>query len=235
MKKGILTVCVVGILFFDFIGKVNAATIFLDDFEDEILDGWLSGTTGGRGGIGVTENNNSNMAYVSHRGLNSHTLSHDFNYTDNNFLSFDIQAVAVRHGGGNNVVLHAGSGVSVSFLDTWNQDLGTVRFTNVTSSSLLGTNDHYIDTNQHNYSASLYDYALLAGVTQFRQIAKVNLSFFSWASQHSYSGYTDLSSASVYFDNVKISSVPSPAAFWLFGSGLVGLATFRKRSTYQIL
>lgn len=99
MKIGLLTRLVVGLLILGFLGKVSAATIFLDDFEDGNIDGWLLGTTGGRGDAGVTVNNNSNMAYVSHRGLSSHTLSHDFNYAADNFLSFDIQAVAVRHGG----------------------------------------------------------------------------------------------------------------------------------------
>ena len=48
------------------------------------------------------------------------------------------------------------------------------------------------------------------------------MSFISYASANGAGG-------EVWFDNVSVSAVPVPAAVWLFGSGLIGLAGFARR------
>ena len=229
MKKSLGVKKAVGIFFcVSVIGLIlysptQAASFFYDDFEDGDYSGWLLSTSGGSGSTNVQDHNDSLMAYVYHSGSLSHSLSYDFDYVAEGSLSFDIQAVAVKSGGGNNVTLHSGSGVTIDFLTIWNESLGAVSFTNVTNTSSLGTNSHYIDSDQHNFSAGLLDYAAYAGVEDLDQIDKVNLSFWAWGSQYYYSasGYTDRSSASVWFDNVTISTVPIPGGLWLLSTGLI--------------
>ena len=211
--------------------SVYAATVFFDDFEDGNHDGWQTTTTGGIGSTGVQLHNSSQMAFVQHIGSGSHSLSHEFSYADDYMLAFDMQAVAVLSGGGSNVTLHAGSGVTVSFLNLFNVELGSISFVNTTNPESLGPDSFLVDNNQHNYQALMSEYATAAELFTTDPISKINVSYWSWASQHYYSasGFTDRSSATVWFDNVTVSQVPIPAAVWLFGSGLIGLIGIARR------
>ena len=64
----------------------------------------------------------------------------------------------------------------------------------------------------------------------------VEANFFTTAGTHSitFKGVTFSSDDTGYFDAISInevSSIPAPAAIWLFGSGLIGLIGVRKKSS----
>lgn len=197
--------------------NANAATVFIDDFEDGNTDGWLL-TSNGSGSTGAQSYNGSQMAFVSHSGNGQHLLLMDFNYLGSNALSFDMLAVAYPSGSAN-----AMSGVEISFLTSMNTELGSTVLANSTTSSWIGIHDLLIDDVQHHYAATMSDFAALAGLGATDPISKLSLTFFTQAQSY-YSYGTHTSSATVWFDDVTIgaSSMPVPAAVWLFGSGLLG-------------
>ena len=185
---------------------VGAATIFFNDFEDGDHLGWLESTTGGSGSTGVELHNSSQMAFIQHTGNDFHSLSYDFSYAANQHLSFDMHTVAhsadVSTGG---ALVHAGSGVTLSFLDVFNTTLGSVSLTYRTDPASLGENSILVDTSQHNYDLLMSDYASQAGMDAADPIVKVSLSFWAWGVT-SFHGHA--SNATVWFDNVTISGEP---------------------------
>lgn len=203
-----------------FMSSANAA--FFDDFEDGNHSGWLVSTAGGNGSTGVTLHNSSQMAYVEHYGDLNHTLSRDFSYSASDRLSFDMQALTIPSFFGYPV----GSGVTISFLNAFNVGLGSVSLCNdKLLPGFLGSTSYAIDQQQHHYDMTLAAYAALAGLNQNGSISKFSLSFWTWGEYDTY--------ALVYFDNVNVgdnsSTVPLPAAVWLFGSGLIGLLGMKRR------
>ncbi len=215
-------------------GTARSATVFFDDFEDGNHDGWLRTTVAGSGGsgqTGVESNNGSQMAFVKHQGKGQDSLSMDFGYLADATLSFDMQAVATLGYRYNGSALHSSSGVTISFLNFLNVPLGSITLINATSSGLVGADDIAIDSAQHNYAAMMGDFATVAGLDNSDPIDKISLAFFATA-DYSWGGNiypNGRSSASVWFDNVTVSTVPVPAAVWLFGSGLLGLAARLRR------
>ena len=220
MKKKWVTTLVMGLFFF-MIGMANAATVFLDDFEDGNASGWLE-TASGSGSTGVDLHNSSMMAFANHRGNGQHSLSHDFSYSDNAILSFDMHAVAYNYS-----QYHASSGVKFSFLNNFNVELGSAGFINATDTDWLGANDHPMDANQHSFNALMSEYAALAEIDNTDSISTFSLIFFAKGSE----GYGHNSSSTVWFDNIAVdtNAVPVPGAVWLFGSGLIALVTYRKK------
>lgn len=190
--------------------------------------GWLVGSTGGSGSTGVSLNNESQRAFVQHTGNGLHSLSIDFSYIPDQTLSFDIQAISTSRlvGLGSQSRLHSRSGFTLSFLNLLNSSLGKVSVVNATNPSTIGSSENLVDGLLHNYSASLSDFALLAGLDNTDPISKFSLSF--WASGQTSSIHT-VSAATVWIDNVNVSAVPIPTAIWLFGSGLIGLFGMRKK------
>lgn len=196
----------------------QAATEFFDDFEDGNHDGWSITNTGGTGGTGVW----NGVAWVNHLGTNSHALSREFMFSADQMLSFDMQAIVNSVFGGVDRA-HAWSGATVSFLDSLNFELGTVTFH-------LGTDGSgsVPDQNWHNYTASMTRLTELAG-TNLLDPTKIGLSFWA-AGDTTFSGNSE---ATVLFDNVSLTAVPLPAAFWLFISsflGIVGIAIRNKNA-----
>jgi len=216
-----------GLFIFFMIGMANAATVFLDDFEDGNASGWLE-TASGSGSTGVDLHNSSMMAFANHRGNGQHSLSHDFSYSDNAILSFDMHAVAYKGGSYN-----GSSGVKFSFLNNFNVELGSIGLINATTTDWLGANDTPMDGNQHNFNALMSEYAALAGLDNTDSISTFSLIFFAKGSEGRYSGSSTLynSSSTVWFDNIAVdtNAVPVPGAVWLFGSGLIALVTYRKK------
>ena len=97
MKKKLLIGLVMGFLMFGMVGGANAATVFLDDFEDGTATDWMA-TANGSGSTGVELHNDSQMAAVKHTGSGLHSLSFDFDYISTDTLSFDMHAVAYSNG-----------------------------------------------------------------------------------------------------------------------------------------
>jgi len=212
-----------GLFIFFMIGMANAATVFLDDFEDGNASGWLE-TASGSGSTGVELHNSSMMAFANHRGNGQHSLSHDFSYSDNDILPFDMHAVAYKSS-----TYNASSGVKFSFLNNFNVELGSTGLINATTTDWLDANDNLIDSNQHNFNALMSEYAALAGLDKTDSISTFSLIFFAKAS-HPYT-YSHVASSTVWFDNIAVdtNAVPVPGAVWLFGSGLIALITYRKK------
>ena len=211
---------------------VQAATVFFDDFEDGDHLGWLTtnGNVGnGTGSTGVELHNTSMMAVVRHSGSGSYSLSHDFSYVPDQTLSFTMQAIAnsrTMTGGG---ILHSYSGVTISFLNVLNGTLGSVSIFNATDPGSFGPTTNLVDSAQHDYTALVSDYAVLAGLGATDPIAKINLNFLASSEGYCNIGGCASSSSTVWFDNVHIEAVPVPAAVWLFGSGLLGLVGIARR------
>jgi len=206
--------------------SANAA--FCDNFEDGDHAGWLLSTTGGIGSTGVELYNGSKMAYVEHTGRYQHALSRDFSYSSSEPLSFDMQAVAISNQG-----LRASSGVTISFLNAFNVELGSISLCNDTHPGELVAPSYAIDQLQHHYDASLAEFAAMAGLKQTDDPKKISLSFWAWGdTKPAIAGYHH-SYAYVHFDNVCVGGnanpVPVPAAVWLFGSGLIGLLGIRRK------
>ncbi len=209
---------------------VHAAAVFFDDFEDGDNSGWLETATGNLlGSTGVESHNASLMAVVRDTGSGSYSLSHDFSYVSDQIVSFEMQAIAnVRplSGGG---MLHASSGVTISFLNVFNSTLGSVSIVNATDPGSLGPTSILIDTAQHDYEASMAVFATQAGLGAMDPISKLSFNFFSSAETFGNVSGVAHSSSTVWFDNVSVNPVPVPAAVWLFGSGLLGLIGFSRR------
>jgi hypothetical protein len=201
---------------------------FYDDFEDGDHAGWLVTITGNTlGSTGVELHNGSMMAVVQDTGATSFSLSRDFAYAPDDILSFTMQAIANSYtmtGGG---ILNADSGVTISFLNVLNSTLGSVTIANATDPGSLPSNSSLVDTAQHDYSASISDFAGLAGLNGTDPIAKMNLNFYAAAETYGNVSGVAHSSSTVWFDNVSI--VPVPAATWLFGSGLLGIIGIARR------
>lgn len=217
-----------------FTPTAHAATVFFDDFEDTNLNGWLQSNNGGAGTFDVVNKNSSNRAHVSHvSGTNTgdqSSLSMTFNYTASDVVSFEMEASAFlsQYGGR---IRHGLAGVEVSFLNTFNVPLGSAGLFNVTSGSLLGPNDSSILSIQQSYSASMADFAGLAGLSGTDPIAKMSISFLARGSFSSGGGVQPnvRSGGNVWFDNFSVTTVPVPAAAWLFASGLIGLTGMARR------
>ena len=233
MKKNIVTGLVIGFFVFCIVGTSNAAITFPDDFEDGNHDGWLVGSATGTGSTGVESHNNSQMAFAKQTGSGTHSLSIDFNYDPEATLSFDMHAIASP-----STNTEASSGVKVSFLNSFNSELGYMRLINNTTGS-YGTYDISVDGLQHNYSALLSDWAAQAGLGISDPISKVSLGY--WATAQSYNGasqtgYPHLyqSSASVWFDNVNVGSgsqIPAPGAIFLGSIGVGFVGWLRRKRT----
>ena len=226
MKKKLLIGLATGLFVLGIIiGGANAATVFLDDFEDGDTLGWNT-TASGSGSTGVELFNDSQMAAVKHTGNGLHSLSFDFDYIPTDTLSFDMHAVAYP-----NSASHARSGVTVSFLTSFNAELASASLMNTTNSDWLGTNDTLINNVQHHYNGLMSDYATLAGLDGTDSISKIGLTYFAVAQTTGSWGHLH-SNATVWFDNVTVSDsnpVPLPGAIWLLGSGLISLGAFRKK------
>ncbi len=216
--------------------SARAEMIVSDDFEDSSLDGWLSSTTGGGGSFTVEAHNSSNMARVSHSSSGEHALSRTVDYNPNDRVMFDMHAVANSAFGAVGGTKHAGSGVRVSFLNSFNVVLGSAGLYNVTSNSYLGANDSAIGNTQLSFDNAMSEYAALAGLDSDPSVAKMTFSFLAWG-EFWFGGniYPNItSSANVWFDNFKVTSqagaIPEPAAAALLSLGLIGFGVRRRRA-----
>ena len=198
---------------------VNAAIIFNDNFEDGDHTDWLETATGNLlGSTGVETHNDSLMAFAQDTGSGSYSLSHDFSYVSNQIVSFAMQAIANSRPLSGDSVLHANSGVTISFLDIFNSTLGSVLITNATDPDSLGQNSILVDTAQHDYSASMAEFAAQAGLGTTDSISKINLNFFASAETFGNVSGVAHSSSTVWFDNVTISDTPVDSPVDLAGT-----------------
>lgn len=224
MKK-LLAGLLLGFLMFCLVGVANAATVFLDDFEDLNPDGWS--VTGG-GSTGTIFVNGSNMAYASNSQSGSLSLSREFTYESNYVLSFDMQTLANTGSTNDRRTTHAASGITISFENSFNQKLGEVSFVYATSATLLPSNAYIISNTLDSFEASMSDWANIAMVDPVATIADIELEFWSIGRTRDVP-LGSSASATIYFDNIQIESVPIPGTFWLIGSGLLGLVGYRRR------
>lgn len=227
MMKKLLTGLATGFLVLCIVGGSNAATIFLDDFEDGTTTGWLATNSGGGGSNGVEFVNESNWAFVYKPRSGKDSLSREFAYQPDYVLSFDMQALA--NGGSTNGgnPTHAASGVTISFESKFNVTLGEVSFGFATSDSLLPSNAFAVSNTPDSYEARLSEWADLAKVDPMTDIADIALEF--WAIGRTANiPRGSAATARVRFDNVQFQVVPVPAAAWLLGSGLIGLAGMKR-------
>lgn len=224
MKRSIITICV--LILGALSSTAHAATAFLDNFEDANHDGWAATTTGGTGSTGVQLHNSvvgdEYEAYAYHSGDLSHSLSMDFSYSPSSILSFDMQAVAVDAW-----PAIAWGGVTVSLLNSFNVLLGSASFVN-TSDSTWDSN-FLIDNTENHFSASMLDWALVAGLAETDPLSTIGLQFWAQGQRRWNGSNYSYSSATVWFDNVSVSAVPIPGVVWLFGSGLLGLVGIARR------
>jgi len=206
------------------------AAIINDDFEDGNLDGWTSSSSGGTATFDVVLRNGSlraHLRHVSNTATRDHSaLSRTVDYTATDWVSFDMEALAFLGQDGARRV-DGLAGVEVSFLDAWNVPLGWAGLFNVTSTSLLGANDSAIGDTQQHFSATMAQYAALAGLGESAPIAKMSISFLADGdySPGSMGVPTLRSGGDVWFDNFSV--VPEPASLLLLALG--GLAVHRRR------
>jgi len=214
----------------------HAATVFFDNFEDMNLGGWTQSNSGGVATFDVVERNSSNRAHISHVSSTNtgdqSALSMTFDYAATDVVSFEMEALAFlgQYGGR---IRHGLAGVEVSFLNTFNIPLGSAGLFNVTSSSLLGSNDYSILSTQQSYSATMAEFAGLAGLNDIDPIAKMSVSFLARGSFSSGGGVQPnvRSGGNVWFDDFSVTAVPVPPAIWLFGSGILGLGAILRRKS----
>jgi hypothetical protein len=186
-----------------------SASAIAYDFEDLSLDGWAQSNSGGAATFEVVDKNGSSRAHVGHVSNTTtgdqSSLSRTFNYVPTDVLSFEMEALAFLSQYGSRV-RHGLAGVQVSFLNNFNVPIGAASLFNVTSSSLLGPNDSSIASTQESYSATMAEFAALAGLDDSAPIAKMSLSFL--ARGYFSSGgniYPDVrSGGNVWVDNVSV-------------------------------
>lgn len=214
--------------------STQAATLILDDFEDMNLNGWAQSSSGGAAIFEVVERNASNRAHIRHVSNTStgdeSALSMTFDYLGTDVVSFEMEALGFLSQFGGRI-RHGLAGVQVSFLNTFNVPLGSAGLFNVTSTSLLGPNDSAILSTQQSYSATMAEFAGLAGLGGADPIAKMSVSFLARGS-FSFGGNIQpnvRSGGDVWFDNFSVAPVPLPAAAWFLAAGLLGLATVARR------
>lgn len=175
------------------------------DFQNKSLDGWTQSNSGGTATFDVVEKNGSSRAHVRHVSNTSSgdqsSLSRTFNYAPNDVIRFEMEALAFVSGSRQGL-----AGVQVSFLNSFNVPLGSAGLFHVTSSSLLGPNDSAISSPQEDYSATMAEFAALAGLGDGDPIAKVSVSFLA-RGFFAFGGNiypNDRSGGDVWFDNVCV-------------------------------
>lgn len=212
-----------------------SATVVFDDFEDLNLDGWLQSSSGGAATFDVVNKNGSNRAHLRHvsntASGDQSSLSMTFDYNASDIVSFEMEALAFlgQFGG---AVRHGLAGVEVSFLDTFNVPLGSAGLFNVTSTSLLGPNDQSILSTQQSYSATMAQFAGLAGLDSSDTVSKMSISFLA-RGFFAFGGNVQpniRSGGDVWFDNFSVAPIPLPPAVLIFLSGLLGLIGIARRT-----
>lgn len=178
------------------------ALALFEDFEHESLAAWRSASTGGSGTHGVELHNGSRRAYVKHVGSASNSLSIDVPYSPNAWLSFEMQAITVMDRLSR---LHAGAGVTISFLNSFNVSLGSVAFDNSTDPAQPAAHVYRVDAQQHTYNSTMAEFAALAGLAPGAAIAKVSVTFGGWGGSFG----SAHSLASLWFDNFAASTSPA--------------------------
>ena len=206
-----------------------------DDFEDMNLNGWTQSNTGGVATFEVVNKNSSNRAHVHHVSNtdtgDQSSLSMTVDYTATDLVSFDMEALAFLGNFGSRTT-HGLAGVQVSFLNTFNVPLGSAGLFNVTSASLLGTNEFSIGNTQQSFSSTMAEFAALAGLGDTDPIAKMSISFLA-RGFFSFGGNIQpnvRSGGDVWFDNFSV-VVPEPGTFALLSSGLWAMAFTTRRRT----
>ena len=213
--------------------EANAGLSFHDDFEDGTLDAWAQSNSGGAATFNVVEKNESYRAHVRHVSNTTtgdqSSLSITVDYTATDWVSFDMEALAFL-GQYTYRTKHGLAGVQVSFLNTFNVPLGKAGLNNVTSSSLLGTNDLAIGNTQQHFAATMAEYAALAGLGDSDPIAKMGFSFLAYGSFSSGGNiYPNVrSGGDVWFDNFSVGTVPEPATLCVLGLGSLTLLKKRR-------
>lgn len=212
--------------------EANAA--YLDDFEDGDHDGWSVTVTGnGLGSTGVETHNGGLMAFARDTGSGSYSLNHDFNYMSDHEVFFRMHAIASAHTcnpGSGCSALDAESGVEVTFLSSLNSALGSISISYATDPNWLSGSDIAVDSNQHDYQATMSEFAGLAGLDSTDPIAKMQLSFFAKGETFGNVSGVAHSSSVVWFDDVSVTPVPLPAAAWMLAPCLGAIGFIRSRT-----
>lgn len=184
------------------------------DFGDGVLGGWNESNSGGAATFNVVDRNASGRAHVRHvsgtAAGDESSLSRTFDYVPTDVVSFEMEAAAFLSGS-----RHGLAGAQVSFLNAFSVPIGAAGLFNVTSPSLLGANDSEVPSTQESYSATMAEFAELAGLDESADIAKMRLSFAARGS-FSFGGNVvpnRRSGGDVWFDNVCVGTTPdAPAA-----------------------
>jgi len=239
MKKNMRTLCATGLLvslLTSVSTSASATTVFFDSFEDGDANGWFESATGS-GTTGVIGNNGSLRGYANTPNLGYRSLSQDFEYANNHVLSFEMQVIAnpgIKITFGGSSTTPGSGGAKISFLNSFNGILGDSVFfihrtDGVKPPAYAGV---FQDETLNFFSARLIDYAALAGLDRSSNIAKFSLEFFASSGGGGGGNGSSLATASTWFDNVNIAPVPIPGAMWLFGTGLIGLLSQKRRETF---
>ncbi len=227
-KKGVhYVVATITVVMLSFFAQIQAATVFLDDFEDGDHIGW--NVTAGGGSNGIEFVNESNWAFGHNNRSGKHSLSREFDYQPNSVLSFDMQALASTGATNFRQTTHAAGGITISFENRFNVTLGDVSFVFATSDSLLPSNAFKIDNTPDSFEAQMFEWADLALVDPASDISDISLEF--WARGHTAQiPQGRAASAHIRFDNVIISPVPIPGAVWLFVSALASFGFISRKA-----